>query len=79
MAQLRKVTPEVDVWSLGCTLSETAVWLKQGTAGLEAYRNERRDETNSISTFQDKEAFHDGEKVSLKKTYSPKRPAIDMF
>ncbi|KAJ4327751.1 hypothetical protein N0V84_001860 [Fusarium piperis] len=30
-----RITPKVDIWSLGCVMSEAAVWIKYGRQGLE--------------------------------------------
>jgi hypothetical protein len=53
----------VDIWSLGCVLSEVAVWLVHDTARLEAYRQERQDDTSRLFEFKDGRAFHDGQTV----------------
>ena len=37
-----------------------------GFASLENFRNQRRDETQAKSRFEDVQAFHDGKDVSLK-------------
>jgi hypothetical protein len=57
------VKQTVDIWSLGCVLSEVAVWLVHDKDRLETYRKERHDETNQLYDFKDGRAFHDSEKV----------------
>lgn len=52
------VGPGVDVWSLGCVLSEVATWLVHGKSGLEHYRT-LRIETHDVG-FRDSDSFHDG-------------------
>lgn len=49
----------VDIWSLGCVLSEVAVWLVHDTDRLEAYRQERQDDASRVFEFKDGRAFHD--------------------
>ena len=53
----------MDVWSLGCVLSETAVWLVNGFEALEEYRIQRKQATDRIPGFQDGDCFHDGSRV----------------
>ena len=54
--------PEVDVWSLGGVLSETATWLAQGKDGLERYR-ELRTSCLRDCGLGDSDCFHDGVNV----------------
>lgn len=49
---------KVDVWSLGCIFSETAVWIANGNRGLEDYRR-RRQAANSSPGFDGSDCFHD--------------------
>jgi hypothetical protein len=57
------VKQTIDVWSLGCVLSEVAVWVVHGRDRLEAYRQKRLEETRKLGDFRDGRAFHDGESV----------------
>lgn len=55
------VTPTVDVWSMGCILSEAATWLVHtGYPGLGAYRQSRIEETEKLPSFSDIGCFHNG-------------------
>ncbi|RSL78453.1 hypothetical protein CEP51_008204 [Fusarium floridanum] len=57
------ITPTIDIWSLGCVMSETAVWIKFGRPGLEDYRNRRIAETRTLRMFDEAGhggCFHDG-------------------
>ncbi|KAJ4227921.1 hypothetical protein NW759_004011 [Fusarium solani] len=57
------ITPKVDIWSLGCVMSEAAIWIKCGRQGLENYRNRRIAETRSLPRFDQAGhggCFHDG-------------------
>ncbi|UQC73822.1 uncharacterized protein CLUP02_00469 [Colletotrichum lupini] len=57
-----KVTPESDVWSLGCVLSIAATYVVLGTQGVLIYQRLRRQDTqNARGRMSD--AFHDGEQV----------------
>ncbi|OCL10566.1 kinase-like protein [Glonium stellatum] len=59
-----KVTQRVDIWSLGCVLSEAAVWVVRGKIGLDKYRRERREEMEQKDPdFTDLGCFHDGTEV----------------
>lgn len=51
--------PEVDVWSLGGILSETATWITQGKDGLERYRKMRLS-CQRYCDPGDSDCFHDG-------------------
>lgn len=53
----------VDIWSLGCVFSETAVWVVYGREGLSEYRRRRGMETAQIQGFRDGDCFHNGEQV----------------
>ena len=53
----------VDVWSLGCILSEAAVWVVRGKFGLSEYRRRRGIETARVQGFRDGDCFHDGLEV----------------
>lgn len=57
------VKQNVDIWSLGCTLSEAAVWVVHGKGGLKEYRRRRGIETARIPGFRDGNCFHDGREV----------------
>ena len=52
----------MDVWSIGCVLSEAAIWVVQGFPGLQEYRRRRKMETEHIPLLKDCDCFHDGEK-----------------
>ncbi|RSM05248.1 hypothetical protein CDV31_009646 [Fusarium ambrosium] len=57
------ITPKVDIWSLGCVMSEAAIWMKYGKQGLENYRNNRISETRTLPRFDQAGhggCFHDG-------------------
>src|SRR2546423_12449042 len=58
-----EVPRSVDIWSLGCTYSEAAVWVVLGSDGLADYRRKRKAETDRIYNFRDGGCFHDGVKV----------------
>lgn len=49
----------VDIWSLGCILAETSVWLVKAEAGLENFRRSRRLATTNTSPHA-YDYFHDG-------------------
>jgi hypothetical protein len=51
----------IDVWSLGCVLSESATWLDAGYQGLTRYRELREKARRPDGTISD--AFHNGIKV----------------
>lgn len=55
-----RVSPKVDIWSLGCIISEFAVWLYFGQDGLDQYSNARIGESKTIPGFQGGNCFHDG-------------------
>jgi hypothetical protein len=58
------VKQDVDIFSLGCVFSESAVWLSRSYAGLCEYRDLRTAATNSISSNKRLgDCFHDGECV----------------
>ena len=57
------VKQSVDIWSLGCTISEAAVWVIRGRSGLSEYRRRRGMETARIPGFRDGDCFHDGQQV----------------
>ncbi|RMJ12127.1 hypothetical protein CDV36_008220 [Fusarium kuroshium] len=42
------ITPKIDIWSLGCVMSEAAIWIKSGRQGLEDYRNRRLAEARKL-------------------------------
>jgi hypothetical protein len=57
------VKRSIDVWSLGCVFSEAATWAVFGTAELNRYRQQRKQEVLDKPSFRDEDCFHDGEKV----------------
>lgn len=57
------VKQNVDVWSFGCILSEAAVWLVRGFAGLKAYRQSRSEQISRIPGIKKGDWFHDGDKA----------------
>lgn len=61
-ATRRQVTPGVDVWSLGCILSEAAVWLVLGLTGLQQYRDLRKLNAKEHG-IEDLDCFHNGEVI----------------
>ncbi len=54
------VKQNVDIWSIGCVLSEAAIWVVRGLNGLEEYRRRRRLETKKVPNFEEGECFHNG-------------------
>ena len=56
----RQVSSSVDVWSLGCVLTEAATWLVYGEKGLNDFRKTRKAEISNDPNHQDLWAFHDG-------------------
>lgn len=58
-----QVKQGVDVWSLGCVLSEAAVWVVYGQAQLLEYRRRRGMENARTDGFRDGDCFHDGRQV----------------
>ncbi|KAI8715915.1 Protein kinase domain-containing protein [Fusarium sp. LHS14.1] len=57
------ITPKVDIWSLGCVMSEAAIWIKCGRRGLGNYRQNRVAETRNLPRFDEAGhggCFHDG-------------------
>lgn len=48
-----------DIWSLGCILSEFAVWISLGLSGLKDYRSARERECHEIG-YPTSGAFHNG-------------------
>ena len=54
------VKQNVDIWSIGCVLSEAAIWVVRGMNGLKEYRRRRRLETKEIPNFEEGECFHNG-------------------
>ncbi|CZR56655.1 uncharacterized protein PAC_06544 [Phialocephala subalpina] len=55
-----KVDAIVDVFSLGCILSEVAIWIAGGKNWLLEYREARRNATGQIPDFHDGDCFHNG-------------------
>lgn len=49
----------IDIWSLGCILSEAAVWAVKGNAGLQRYRSARRSAIRRIQGHGVIDCFHD--------------------
>ena len=54
------VKQNVDIWSIGCVLSEAAIWVVRGLNGLKEYRRRRRLETKEVPNFEEGECFHNG-------------------
>jgi len=54
------VTKAVDVFSLGCILSEVAVWMSGGYKYVIEYRQARRKTIDQIPDFHDGDCFHNG-------------------
>ena len=60
MKMPRLISPNADVWSLGCVFSEAAAWLFDGSKGVKEYRMARYRETERLSpAFTAKQGFHD--------------------
>ena len=57
------VERSVDIWSLGCVLSEAATWSVHGRRRLLEYRRHRRKEVQDILGSGAGDAFHDGSRV----------------
>ena len=56
-----QIKQDVDVWSIGCVLSEAAIWVVGGFCSLQEYRRRRKMETESIPLLKDCDCFHNGE------------------
>ncbi len=57
-----QITPKFDIWSMGCVLSEFAVYIVHGLGGhdgVRSYREARSSETTRIHHHQDTGCFHD--------------------
>ena len=52
-----------DIWSLGCILSEVAVWIHGGTDSISSYRAQRQKERSKKPGLSDIESFHNGTDV----------------
>lgn len=59
----RDISPKFDIWSLGCVLSEFAVYVVHNWDGVIAYRDERKSETSKINNHKDIGCFHDTRSV----------------
>jgi hypothetical protein len=57
------IPSKVDIWSLGCVVSEVAVWVINGPSGVKAYREARCEEIRQLELQDALDAFHDGKKV----------------
>ncbi|KAK7952722.1 uncharacterized protein PG986_008450 [Apiospora aurea] len=61
------VGPHVDIWALGCILTEAAVWVCFGEPGRQRFRQARMRETSTLSddhrALGSEDAFHDGSKA----------------
>ncbi|KAH8178181.1 protein kinase domain-containing protein [Sarocladium implicatum] len=60
---MNKITSAVDVWSMGCVLSEACVWLVAGSRGLDLYEEHRTSEIRQHPKMMDAGhagCFHDG-------------------
>lgn len=57
-----------DVFSLGCIISEFAVWITTGLSGLHDYRNDRKREAEDRD-LRNATAFHDGQNLLQSVTY----------
>jgi hypothetical protein len=56
-----QISPDADVWSVGCVFSEVATWLVRGPQGLDEYRKIRREwHQQNRPDFLDLGCFHDG-------------------
>jgi hypothetical protein len=59
----RDVNQKCDIWSIGCVLSEFAVYIADGEEGVSEYRRDRQSETSRIHTHEDQGCFHNTETV----------------
>jgi hypothetical protein len=59
----REVNQKCDIWSIGCVLSEFAVYIADGEGGVSEYRSDRESETSRIHTHEDQGCFHNTKKV----------------
>jgi hypothetical protein len=59
----REVNQKCDIWSIGCVLSEFAVYIADGEVGVSEYRRDRQSETSRIHTHEDQGCFHNTKKV----------------
>ena len=55
-----QVGPKVDIWSLGCILSEVATWIVQGWQKVIEYRRRREEQVQELDK-DGSDMFHDGE------------------
>ncbi|KAL8792768.1 MAG: hypothetical protein Q9195_004655 [Heterodermia aff. obscurata] len=58
-----QVGQSVDVWSVGCVLSEAAVWSRFGWSRLREYRRQRQEEIKQRLNREGENWFHDEYKV----------------
>ncbi|KAF4460656.1 kinase domain-containing [Fusarium albosuccineum] len=57
------ITSKADIWSLGCIMSDAAVWMKFGQQGREEYRQRRISEARKLRELRSAgqcEGFHNG-------------------
>ena len=54
----KKIGQAADMWSLGCILSEAAVWIQYGKPRLGEYRRQRREELGKVNYGEEEECFH---------------------
>lgn len=57
-----QVKKDVDIWSLGCVLSEVATWVHEGWTKLDEYRRRRCKEMKGIFGHSE-DCFHDGNAI----------------
>lgn len=53
-----QVTPDVDIWSIGCVLSEAAVWAHHGWKRVAEYRRQRSVEVETKGGGEGEHIFH---------------------
>lgn len=53
-----RITPSVDMWSLGCVFSEAAVWIRYGWKRLVEYRRQRTKEIEEKADIEGEHIFH---------------------
>ena len=54
----KKISQAADMWSLGCILSEVAVWIEHDKRRLGEYRRQRREELAIVHHGEEEECFH---------------------
>ncbi|CAH0055526.1 unnamed protein product [Clonostachys solani] len=63
-----RVGPTLDMWSIGCIITEAAVWVAFGERGRQDFRRKRKEETSNLTNLTNLgygDSFHNGS-VALK-------------